>query len=204
MALDLPPLPAGQPIATKDGAPSLAFAVYWQRLLKALGDAINTIDTTLTDVIDLNDLITSANAAIAAVDTAVAAAQEATDAVTSANALGTSFVSGATISATDAGASATITISAHTRKYPQPDGSTVDVAVNGGTKTGLAYDTRYFIYYDDPTRAGGAVTYQTSTAEVAQIGDRHVVGSAVTPLAAGAPIAGGTVRPPGTSAISYE
>jgi hypothetical protein len=59
------------------------------------------------------------------------------------------------------------------------------VAVSGGTLTARAYSTDYFIYYDDPTRAGGAVTYQSTTSEAtaAQIGDRHTVGEILTPAA---------------------
>lgn len=212
MALNLPPLPAGQPIVDpKTGNPAIAFSVYWQQLLEALAEAINTIETTLTDVIDLNDLITSANVAIAAADAAATAAQVAADTaqgaaddVTAAQALGTSFVSGATIGATDAGVNATITISAHTRHYPQPDGSTVDVAVAGGSLTGRAYSTLYYVYYDDPARTGGAVTYASTTSEstAAQIGARHVVGNVTTPAALGAATGGAYVRPPGSGAIS--
>jgi hypothetical protein len=112
-------------------------------------------------------------------------------------------VTGATITATDAGADVTITISAHTRHYPQPDGSTVDVAVSGGSLTGRAYSTTYYIYYDDPSRAGGAVTYQSTTSEAtaAQIGDRHTVGGVTTPAALGAPKTGGYTRPPGPGQV---
>jgi hypothetical protein len=147
--------------------------------------------------------IAAANAAAASANAAAATAQTAATDITEASALSSSYVSGATLTGTDAGANVTVTISAHTRRYPQPDGTTVDVAVNGGSVVGLAYATVYYIYYDDPTRAGGAVAYSatTSDATAAQIGDRHVVGAVQTPAAADPPSSGTTTRPPGSGTI---
>lgn len=199
MALEVPPLPQGQTIVDpKTGLPSLAFTVYWQQVIGGIVDAINAGAAAQAAA-------AAANTAAATANTAATNAQAAADDVAESNALGTSYVSGATITATDAGADVTITISAHARHYPQLDGSTVDVSVNGGSLTGRAYSTRYSIYYDDPTRAGGAVTYQSTTveADAAQIGDRHVVGSVLTPVAAGGPTDGGVVLPPGAGSVIY-
>lgn len=196
VALEVPPLPAGAAIVDKDGLPSLAFAAYWQQTIEAIVGSVNA-------VLAAQAAADAANAAAAAANTAAIAAADTADAITASNALGTSFVSGCTITATDAGANVTVTISAHTRHYPQPDGSTVDVSVSGGSVTALAYTTSYFIYYDDPARAGGGVTYQatTSSTTAAQLGDRHTVGSVLTPAAAGAPTSGGTVAGPGAGTI---
>lgn len=165
-------------------------------LLQAIIDAQAAADAAQTAA-------DTANSAAAAADAAATDAQNTADEITESSALASSYVSGITISATDAGANATITISAHTRHYPQPDGSTVDVSVNGGSVTGLAYSTTYFIYYDDPTRSGGVVTYQASTSDAtaAQIGDRHTVGAIVTPAAAAPDTGGNYVRSPGSGAI---
>ena len=197
MALDVPPLPAGAPIVDpKSGLPSLDFTVYWQQVIGGIVDAINAVAAAQAAA-------DAANAAAAAADTAATNAQTAADEVTSAQELGSSYVSGATITATDVGSDVTITISAHTRHYPQPDGTTVDVAVNGGSVTGRAYATKYWLYYDQASRAGGAVSYLSTTTETtaAQIGDRHVVGSVLTPVALAGPTGGGVVRPPGSGSI---
>lgn len=55
--------------------------------------------------------------------------------------------------------SAEITVAAHTVQHW--DG--VLVSYNAGTITGLSPNTDYFVYYDDPTRAGGAVSYSATT-----------------------------------------
>ncbi len=44
---DIPPLPAGQPIADQNGQPTLAFALYWQQLVENLETTIIDIQTTL-------------------------------------------------------------------------------------------------------------------------------------------------------------
>lgn len=139
----------------------------------------------------------AANAAATAAQGAADSAQVAADDATLAAALGNSYTSGITIVATDAGADVTVTISAHDRVYattPQ-----TSVPVNSGILTGLIYSTRYYFYYDQPSRAGGAVTYVATINQddVAQIGDRHSVGTVLTPAAAAPPSDGGGVRPPG-------
>lgn len=110
-----------------------------------------------------------------------------------------SGVTGAVLTATDAGSSATITISSHTRLY----GDSTSVSVNTGSVTGLAYDTVYYIYYDQASRLGGAVTYQATTVEsvAAQLNDRHLVGSVKTPPALGGATNGLLVRPSGLGSI---
>jgi hypothetical protein len=173
------------------------------RLQKLFNKAFGQIETQINDILGVQAATAAANAAAAAADAAAVAAQTTADDITSANALGNSYVTGATITATDAGADVTITISAHTRHYPQPDGTTVDVAVSGGSLTARAYSTTYYIYYDDASRAGGAVAYQSTTSEAtaAQIGDRHTVGGVTTPAALGAAKTGGYTRPPGPGQI---
>lgn len=142
----------------------------------------------------------AADAAQTAADNAnaaAAAAQGAADNSASATALANSFPTGLTISAIDAGTDASITISLHDRVYATEPQTTV--SVNAGSVTGLAYDTVYYIYYDQPSRAGGTVTYiaTTDANAVAQIGNRHSVGRAKTPLGGGAPANGEGVSPPG-------
>lgn len=104
------------------------------------------------------------------------------------------------LTASISGTVATITIADHTRVYT--DG--VTVAVTGGTITGLAVDTTYFVYYSDPTRAGGAVTYEHSTDQndAAQVGGVHSCGSIYTDSTATGPIDGGGTTPPGAGSKS--
>lgn len=203
MAFDPPTLPPTQPSW-------LQFQIWWQGVvdsLKAQEDAQDELIASLSEAVDAitaaQDAADAANAAAAAADASAAAAQSTADSITETNELATSYVSGVTITATDVGSDVTIAISAHTRHYPQPDGSTVDVAVSGASLTGKAYSTRYFITYTDPSRAGGAVSYSATTTEPAQIGDLHVVGSVLTPAAAAGPTGGSGVRPPGSGSIAY-
>lgn len=170
--------------------------------LRTLNDALEQIVVAINAIASLPEI----QAALADLDAATAAAQAAADnanaaatATTNVTSLANSYVSGLTLTASDAGTDATITISAHTRVY----GDGTSVSVSGGSLTGLAYDTTYYIYYDQPSRAGGSVTYQSTTdaTVAAQTGDRHVVGSTTTPLAAGAPIDGDPVLPPGSGTI---
>lgn len=182
-------------IANPDGTPTPQYQNKWQRVMENIEESVNA-------VIDAQNAADAANAAAAAADLAAAAAttaattaQTAADDAGSASALATSGTSGLTITATDAGASATITISAHTRVY----GDGTSVAVSGGSVAGLAYSTVFYVYYDQASRAGGAVTYVTTTSQAtaAQTGDRHSLGAVTTPAAAAGPVTGAPNLPPG-------
>lgn len=188
MALQIPRLQASFPIVDDKGQPTQAFMIWWDRVASAIEGSILSIE----------DALAAAGIALEAAEVAQAAAEAAQSAADSAGAtskLSGSGVTDMTFSATDAGASATVTISAHTRVYS--DGSTV--AVNSGSLTGLAYSTTYYVYYDDAGFAGGAVTYVATTTQstAIQTGDRHLVGQITTPAALGAPNDGYKTRPPG-------
>lgn len=131
----------------------------------------------------------------ATADAALAAANGTADAYALAN----SYPTGLTITAVDVGAgtSSTINISAHSRVYATTPPTTV--SVDAGSIPSLAPSTRYYIYYDDPSRAGGSVAYvaTTSQSNVAQVGDRHSVGTIVTPAPSAGTTNGGRVTPPG-------
>jgi hypothetical protein len=196
MALELPRLPQTQPNYQQ-------WQVWWEEVAEAVEDAFNALEDTVNAIAAAQAAADAANAAAATAQAAADDANAVAADIEQTNALGESYVSGATLGATDAGANATITISAHNRIYPNSDGTTTSVAVNGGSVTGLAYDTIYYIYYDDATRTGGAVTYQATTTEetAAQIGDRHTVGAIKTPVALAADTGGTSTRPPGTRAV---
>lgn len=116
-----------------------------------------------------------------------------------------SYVSGAggsPLSATDAGTDATIAIAAHDRVY-----SDKSVSLSAGSLTGLPYSTDYWVYYDDPDRSGGAVTYVALDPSVDDPADafnspanpgRHNVGYITTPASGGGGTGGGGAGPPGS------
>lgn len=178
------------------------FERYWDDSSRKLEEALNT----LLSIPAIEAAIVAANAAAAAANTAATTANTAANtAQTTANtntaitALVNSYPTGVTLTATDAGANVTVTVSAHNRTYPP----STTVSVNSGSVTGLAYSTTYYIYYDDVPRTGGAVTYAatTSAATAAQVSNRHLVGSVLTPAAAAAPSTGKNVQPPGVGNI---
>lgn len=168
------------------------FERYWDDFARKIESAVNS-------VIAAQNAADAANAAAATATAAAATANTAATATAAATALSNSYPTGVTITGTDAGANVTVTISAHSRTYPP----STTVSVSAGSVTALAYSTLYYIYYDDPTRAGGAVTYAATTNQstAAQTGNRHLVGSVATPAAAGAPNTGKYVEPPGVGNI---
>ena len=182
------------------------FERYWDQTLTQIEASVNGILAAQAAAVAANAAATTAqaaavtaNTAATAASTAASTANTAATAVTAQSNIASSYVTGCTITATDAGANVTVTISAHTRVY----GDGTSVAVSGGSLTALAYSTTYFIYYDQASRLGGAVTYvaTTSSSTAAQLGSRHVVGSALTPAALAAPVSGRQVDPPGSGAI---
>lgn len=192
MAFSLPRLPPAA-VTPED------MQVWWQQVVEAIEAQEGRQDEAIAAIAAAQAAADTANIAAAAADAAAASAQATADDITAASELGDSYVTGATITATDAGADVTITISVHTRHYPQPDGTTVDVALSGGSVTGQPYSTLLYIYYDDAARAGGSVTYHATTSEstAAQLGVRHTVGAVNTPAALGTASSGAYTRPPG-------
>ena len=189
-------------IVVQDGTPTHQFQQNWQNQGKAIEGAIQILAEAVDGILAAQAAAEAANAAAAvaqdAAATAQVAAEAANDAAAAVGSEGTitaSGTSGLTLTATDAGTDATVNISAHTRIYG--DGSSV--SVSAGSITGLAYSTDYWVFYDDPTRAGGSVTYQHSTdpADAVQTGDRHSVGAVTTPAAAAPDNNGKEVLPAG-------
>jgi hypothetical protein len=98
----------------------------------------------------------------------------------------------------DSGTAAHVMILAHNRIY----GDGTSVAVAGGSIGGLAQNTSYQVYYDDPALDGGTVTYQATTDRTlafptADRPNRVYVGGVRTPPAGGSPYLGGGKLPPG-------
>lgn len=192
MVLRLPRLNSGAPIVDKEGIPTKAFTRFWDEFATAIEGALNNI----TDALAAADIAqAAADTAIAAAATAqtsadsaaadAAAAQAAADAAAPNDLVSlqqSGVSSNCAINGQDIGPDAQITISAHTRYY----GDGTSVAVNAGNGAGLVNDTVYWVYYDDPTRAGGAVTYIFATTSADSFPsdvnpDRHYVGKVTTP-----------------------
>lgn len=199
-------LQRGVSIVEKSGAPSLAFQSLFQRVEEQIEAAFQSQQEQIDAIAAAQAAADAANAAASAAqdaadaaDTAASSAQGAADAAEATAAITNSYPSGVTITATDAGSDATVAITGHDRVYANG----VTVAVTGGSVTAQPYSTLLYIYYDQPSRAGGAVTYLATTSDVtaAQLGDRHLVGSVTTPAALGAPTGGQNVRPPGVGAL---
>ncbi|WP_105198959.1 phage tail protein [Pseudoalteromonas sp. T1lg10] len=92
------------------------------------------------------------------------------------------------LSASDNGSSAKITIASHSRQY-----GFGSLSLNAGSITGLAFSTKYYVYYDDPTYSGGAVTYHATTnIQTVAAGNHRIFVSTITTPADG----GGNTQPP--------
>jgi hypothetical protein len=197
VALELPRLPQGQPIADPNGMPSLAFTVYWQQFCEALEAQEAAQDDLIADIL-------AAQTAADAAATAAAAAQSDADAVAREAARISSYPNpGSILTATDAGSDATITIANHTRVYPVQGSIDIpDVSITGAAIAGLPFSTRHYIYYDDATLADTTPNFvATTTAATAQVGaaaGRHFVGYITTPADGAAPSSGQGGGTPGS------
>jgi hypothetical protein len=197
MTIKIPDFQQSRAIVDKEGRPFADFLRSINQAFRVLVNNANATNAALEAASIANAAATAAMTAATDATTAAATAQLAADSTTEATALANSYVTGITIGATDAGTNATITISAHSRIYAYVPPTTV--SVTGGSITGLTYSTTYFIYYDQASRLGGAVTYVTTlnNVDVAQINDRHSVAQITTPAATAPASTGGGVRPPG-------
>lgn len=178
MALRATKFRGDQPIVDQQGRPTIPFL----RQLNSNVDVVSAIAAALE----------AADIALAAAETAQAAA----DGATSESSLNSSYPANFVAPLVSAAANGDVTIAAHDRIY----GDGTSVAVLGGMiATAEPAGTIIRVYYDDPTRAGGAVFYEYTSDPVlaAQSGDRHSVGAVTIPGVGTAP--GNPVLPPGTA-----
>lgn len=168
---------------------------YWDIQATKLEGVLNQILSIPLIINALADLDAATAAAQAAADNANAAA----DSVTSDTSLVNSYPANPSpaplISANNTGS---VTISNHQRVYGD---STLNptVAVTGGIiGTGQPTGSVIRVYYNDPARAGGAVTYLYTvdpSPPPVQTGNVHSVGAVEIPAAGS--VDGGPVRAPG-------
>lgn len=115
-----------------------------------------------------------------------------------------SGVAGSPLSASDAGATASIAVAAHSRVYGDKT-----VSVSSGSITSLAFSETYLVYYDDNARAGGSVAFHATTSAADAYNsetnpDRHFVGYITTPADGGSSTGGGGSGPPGSGGGGNE
>jgi tetrahydromethanopterin S-methyltransferase subunit H len=174
VSIKLSRLVGTSPIVDKDGKPSLTFARYWQSFAEQIERAINGIADVLGITDQLDQAIQAAQQAASSAQDAAAASAAATVATKREQALVNSYIEPATVlTATPT----TISVAAHTRMYA--DGTSAPVS-SGTIAATTAGDTDY-VFYTDPERDGGAVTYQVRTTPPVQTGDTHVVGAVEIP-----------------------
>lgn len=167
---------------------------YWDTTMTNLEKTLNAI----LAIPLIENALVDLDTAIAAADAAAANANAAANSVTSETSLVNSFPTSFVAPLISADSLGNVTIANHSREY----GDSVlnpTVAVTGGViATGAAAASVVRVYYNDPARAGGTVTYLFTVDPAAppvQSGNTHSVG-AVTIPAAGSQ-GGNGVRPPG-------
>lgn len=179
-------LTSGEAIVDREGRPTRRYQQIWQNAMTAIKETLTTQGGQIDELEAVYNGINTAQATGAqALQTANATISfiDITNSYTDPVGVG---------SASSAGV---VTISAHNRVYP---GSASSVSVNGGTVSGLTAGSYVTVYYTDPARAGGTVSYQGTTGAISQSGDTHIVWQGTIP-GAGEPDAPGA----GPSAPGY-
>lgn len=185
MAVKIPSFQQSRPIVDGQGRPSTEFLRALNNAFKVLADAQNATDTALA----------AAAAANTAADNAQAAADISASETSLVNSFVTNFAGASPVSIASTGVA---TIGNHDRQYGDTTLNPTRAVTGNTVATAATAGQTVRIYYDDPTRAGGGVTYQFTVDPAdppVQGGDRHVVGAATVPGAGSVP--GGYVRPPG-------
>jgi hypothetical protein len=175
------------PIGGADG-PSMQFQALWQKnaeaveaAFRAQGQQIEFLTTIVTALQQAQADAAQANQGVATLNAGVSLQSSRTEPVDG------------LLSATSDGV---VTISAHSRIYTTGTAE-VTVSVDAGSVGGFAPGAFVRVFYMDAARAGGAVAYQGTTAEVTQTGDTHVVGGVTIPQVGSPPSEGNGTTPPG-------
>lgn len=169
------------PIVDREGRPSTAFVRLINDNNANVSEAINRI----AQLPEIQAALERLDEATAAAQAAAEAAQAAADTASSSTAaqqretsLQSSYISPSSVLTASP---TTITVETHQRFYPQPMGSPISVQVAGATFGATTPGTIAYVFYVDPERDGGTVTYQASLDPPTQTGDTHVVGAVEIP-----------------------
>jgi hypothetical protein len=174
-----------------NGNPTTQMQLHWQRTMEAIEAAFAGLTGQVTDLSAIVAQIQAAND-LAAAANATATATKASIDIANSYTNPTGVVSAAN--------DGTVTVEAHSRVYG--DGSSV--SVNSGSVSGFTSGAYVTVFYDDAARSGGAVTYQGTTAAVAQTSNRHIVGQVTVPAAGNPPATGTSPPAPGYTPIGGE
>ena len=176
------------PIVDKNGNPTMQEQAANQRNLEAIeaafaaqGQQIELLTTIVNGLQQAQADAAAANQGVAMLNAGIALSSSRTEPVDG------------LLSATSDGV---VSISAHSRVYTTGTSET-SVAVNAGSVSGFSPGSFVRVFYMDAARAGGAVAYQGTTAEVTQTGDTHVVGGVTIPEVGSPPSEGQGTTPPG-------
>jgi len=188
MAFRLPRLP----VNWKD-QPQL-FERYWDETLSQIEKTLNAI----LDIPLIQQAVVDAQAAAIVAQNAADSAQNVADSQTAEASLVNSYTSVPSGDLITAASTGSVTVANHTRTYGNPT-LNPPRSVTGATfaTTALA-GAVVRVFYDDPTRAGGSVTYQYTVDPATppvQTGNRHVVGAVLIPASGSQP--GKNIQPPG-------
>lgn len=155
MTIRLPRLEPGVPIVDPAaGRPTVAFVQWWGKVCTILESQESTQDGIIEELAEQLAAIVAADAKAEAAQETADEALEAEGGLSAETSLKLSYPVDISISSTDTGIEAEVTVTSHTRRYGNGD----EVAVDGVVFSD-AYGLLIYIHYDDPTRAGGAVSY---------------------------------------------
>lgn len=164
----------------------------------ALIAAQAAIDAANTAISDVNTAVGTANTAIAGINTTVANTNTDLSSARSEASLVNSYPANYTAPLISADAAGNVTIANHDRFYGDPTlNPTVHVTGGVVSSSGISGDN-IRIYYNDSSRAGGAVTYHFTIDPAdppVQGGNTHSVGAVTIP--ASGTSSGVGVKPPG-------
>lgn len=167
---------------------------YWDIQATKLEGVLNQILSIPLIIDALADLDAATQAAQDAADNANAAA----GAVTSESSLVNSYISNFTPPVISVDSTGLVTIANHDRVYGDPVLNPTVSVVGDTISTGEPTGSLIRVYYIDPARAGGAVTYLYTVDPAdppVQGGDTHSVGAVTVPGVGS--VDGGFIRPPG-------
>lgn len=167
---------------------------YWDIAMTKIEDILNQ----LLAIPAIEEALADLDAAIIEAQNAADNANAAADSVTSETSLVNSYVANFVAPIIAANNTGLVTIANHDRVYGDPTLNPTVSVTGDSIATGLPAGSVVRVYYNDPSRAGGTVTYLYTVDPASppvQGGDTHSVGAVEVP--AGAPVDGGWVRPPG-------
>lgn len=167
---------------------------YWDIAMSKIEEVLNQLLSIPLIIDALADLEAATQAAQAAADNANAAANS----VTAEQSIVTSYPTNFTAPLISADNAGLVTIANHDRVYGDPTMNPTVSVVGDTIATGSLSPDVIRVYYNDPGRTGGAVTYLFTvdpTAPPVQGGSTHSVGAVEIP-AAGTQN-GGPLQPPG-------